>query len=292
MQSSIVKTLLLLIVFTTAFLSSIAQKQTRIIAVKEITDEPYSYPSYNRANGNIVAQKKVGSYLQLFLLKKDAPEMQLTSDSADHKHAAISPDGNKIAYTKLINGYSDIHLLTVNDVSDINLTNSIHYSEAHPSWSNDSMIVFNTNQFDSLQEICSINISSKEITRLTFNKEEDTYGSVSPDGSKLVYTKWFNNEKNAEIYLLSFKDKKETRITNNEIRDVAPVWLSDSVITYSSAGGIYFYQINTSSTTKLISDQGIMLHTRGVAAGTGTLLCEQIKERRAAGLVLITYNTQ
>lgn len=265
-----------------------AQQATSISSMQTVTDEPFTYPALNPVDKSIVAQKKVGSYLQLFLLTPGAKQKQLTFDSADNKHAAISPGGKILAYTKLKNDRSDIHLFNLDDASDRNLTNSAGYSEAHPSWSGDTVIVFNTNRYDSLQEISLIHLATNEIKRLTVNKDEDTYGAIAPGARHLVYTKWLDEQKNAEIYFKALGDDKEMRITENTARDVAPVWLSDSVISYSRGGDIFFYNIYSQMHDKLQNDPGQFMLVRAVPAGDGKLLCEKIKNRTSAGLVMIS----
>ncbi len=287
MSAMKVNILLTTFILFTHFIS-IAQ-EVRIESITNITDSAFTYPSFNKSNNSIIAQKKVGNHLQLFSISVEGKQIQLTFDSADHKHAAISPDGKTFAYTKEWNGQADIHLYSFDNASDRNLTNTPAYYEAHPSWVSDSAIVFNTNRYDTLQEISSLNLITGKITRLTTNTEEDTYGSISPNGQQLVYTKWLDGQRNAEIYLLSLSDGIEKRITHDPARDVAPVWISDSLISYGRGGNLFLYNVFSKTHTKLITGNSEYILARGVPAGDHKILCEKIKNRVSAGLVIISF---
>lgn len=258
-------------------------------SIKNVIDGPFAYPAYHSKLGYYVAQQRTGSYLQLFRINEDKTTIQLTADSANHSHASISANGNLLAYTKELNGKSDIFILNLLNSQHVNLTNTPEFSEAHPSWaSNDGVVCFNSNQFDTLQEICSITLADKKIRRITVNHEEDTYGSISPDGTKLVYTKWLEDQKNPEIYVKALAGGTETRLTHFSGRDVAPVWFSDSVIAYSQQGITILHNLRTGLQKKLVSGTSY-LFARGVAIGRASFLCERLKDRRPDGVAIITF---
>lgn len=266
-----------------------AQPDLKCISLQHIVDGPFSYPSFNLKYNYYVAQQRIGNFLQLFRISDDKTFVQLTFDSANHSHAAFSSDGEWIAYTKEIDGKSDIYLLSRLKSSHFNLTNTPNYSEAHPSWAlSDSLVLFNTNQYDTLQEISVIWLHDKITRRITSNHDEDTYGSFSPDKRRVVYTKWLNNQKNPEIYILSLDDGRETRITNNEVRDVAPVWLSDSVISDSQSGGIIFHNLHSNLQRRLTTETEF-LFVRGVPINNSSLLCERVKEKKNDGLAIVHF---
>ncbi|HYE53415.1 MAG TPA: hypothetical protein VD996_01180 [Chitinophagaceae bacterium] len=266
-----------------------AQDSVQISSAINVIDGAFSYPAQNEKLNYHIAQKRTGSFLQLYRINADRTASQLTSDSANHSHAAIAANGKWLAYTKEMNGKRDIFILDLVSGHNQNLTNTPEFSEAHPSWAfNDSMIVFNSNQFDTLQEICSITLSGKKIRRITFNREEDTYASLSPDGTRLVYTKWFDDEKNPEIYIRALKGGEEMRLTNNSSRDVAPVWLSDSVVSYTRQGSIILHHLRTGAQKKLVSETGY-LFGRGIPVSAAAMLCERSKDRRPDGLAIIAF---
>jgi Tol biopolymer transport system component len=270
--------------------STKAQEETKVSVVKNVAEGAFAYPSYSHKHSCYIAQQKKGAFLQLYSINSDQSVRQLTFDSADHSHPRVSVSGDWVAYTKEVNGMRDIWLLNLATTEQINLTNTANYSEAHPAWAmNDSLIVFNTNRFDSLQEISAIRLHDGKIKRLTTNLEEDTYGSLSPDGKKLIYTKWLNEEKNPEIYLLHLDDTTETRLTDNAVRDIAPVWLSDSVISYTQNGSILIHHLSRNDQRRLTTADSSLLFVRGVPFGKSALLCERIKDNKLDGIAVLQF---
>jgi Tol biopolymer transport system component len=257
-----------------------------------ISDSNFSYPSYDAARNAIICQKRVNGVFQLFSIEFSTNSTtQLTFDSCNHTHPNVSKNGKWVAYRKEKNNSSDIFLFSLSERTEANLSNTAQYAESHPSWtSNDSVIVFNTNQYDTLQEISSINVYTKKVRRLSFNKEEDTYGSISPNGQFVLYTKWFDNEKNPETYVLNLSDNTETRITDNVLRDVAPVWITDSLISFSQSGGgkvsLVVYDLDRKIFRTVDSQPGYLLG-RSVFQAKNKVICEKIVNGRSAGLAYI-----
>ena len=286
------------ILFTCSIMLFIAESNGQALEVKmkNLTDSNFSYPSYHVASKTVVAQKRVGNYNQLFMINLQSNKVtQLTFDTAQHSHPRISPISAEVAYAKEINGQRDIWILDLNDpASQLNLTNTTSFSEAHPSWSYDGKKIFvNTNRYDSLQEVAEIDVITGAAKRITKNSEEDTYPSVSPDGKRLVYSKWFNNEKNPETYIMNLAAGTEERITDNNYRETAPVWISNNVITYTRSGHgkveIIFYDINRKSETTINNLNGYFFARGFLAESPNTMIVEKMSNGKAYGLAFISF---
>jgi tricorn protease-like protein len=257
--------------------------------IEPVVSGSFIYPAYNAKNGIVIAQQRVDSYFQLFQIDRNGGYRQFTRDSANHVHANFSANGKWIAFTKESNGQRDIFLFRVETGEQVNLTNTASSNESHPAWAmDDNAIVFNTNRYDSLQEIAMITVDDRKVKRLTVNHDEDTYGSLSPDGHNLLYTKWLNEEKNPEIYVMSLQDGIEKQITNNHHRDVAPVWITDSLISFTQNGSIILYNLTTGAQKMLVTETGFRFG-RGVRVSDRSLLCERTEGRNAAGLGVLHF---
>ena len=111
----------------------------------------------------------------------------------------ISPDGTLMAYTR-----GDIHDLdlgvaiyvaTVKDGVDHRLTDPMLYG-AHPDWTPDGRIVFNTRDLGAFQatsesaDLYVMDADGGHLTQLTHRPSHDrlTQPRVTPDGSHVIYT--------------------------------------------------------------------------------------------------------
>ncbi len=267
-----------------------SQANARVAEVKNVADGAFAYPSYSKQHDCFVAQQKTGEFIQLYRVNTDRSVRQLTFDSANHIHPSVSANGQWVAFTKEVNGSRDVWRMDLSTAQQTNLSNTPGFSESHPTWAvADSLIVFNCNRYDSLQEISAIRLHDGRVKRLTDNREEDTYGSLSPNGKSLLYTKWLDGEKNPEIYWLRLGENTEIRLTNNEVRDIAPVWLSDSVISYTQNGAIVIHHLFSNEQKRLTTAEVNILFVRGVPFGKSAYLCERVKERQLDGISLLYF---
>lgn len=95
-------------------------------------------------------------------------------------------------------------------------------------------IVFASNR-DGNHDIFKLNLNDYELSKLTTHPHTETYPRLSPDGSKLVFSRghepWVSQRNSVawDIYLLDLNTLEEKLVGSN---GTAPQWINDSEITY------------------------------------------------------------
>jgi Tol biopolymer transport system component len=139
-----------------------------------------------------------------------------------------SPDGKKIAFMGIKGGQSDIYLYYLENEQLIKLTDDI-FSDLEPSWSPYSQeIAFISDRSNNIdpskkellmqehnyknQDLYTIDIETRKITRLTFDSARKQTPAYSPDGLKIAFVSDRNGINN--IYVIDKETKMNYAITN------------------------------------------------------------------------------
>src|SRR5215510_9772707 len=169
--------------------------------------------------------------------------------------ASWSPDSKNIAFHASASGIglpikidpgaatsdSDIFVANVDDLlagvaGPMNLTNNPDAIDDDPDWSPDGRrIVFTSSpvtddpQRSNLAEIYVINVDGTELTRLTFNAEEERAPSWSPDGSRIVYMcRIGGGAADFEICDMNADGSDRRQLTDNTVLDATATFSPDS----------------------------------------------------------------
>ena len=161
-----------------------------------------------------------------------------------------SPNGNRIAFmtNREMNGLvvmeatpkimilfdTEIFVMNADGSGQTNLTDHSAW-DGYPSWSPDgSKIVFQSDRDPGPSEllvvvpenlgseIYSMNADGSSPTALSWNPEDDTYPTWSPDGSKIVFQSY--RDGNWEIYTMNPDGTGQTRLTNHPDADSDATW--------------------------------------------------------------------
>ena len=100
-------------------------------------------------------------------------------------------------------------------------------------------------------EIYMVDITGKELKRLTENKFTDASPKFSPDGKKLVFIS--NRDGNYEIYTMNIDGSEQTRLTNNSTTDIMPSFPPDGtkiIFVSDRDGNEEIYMMNPDGTTQ------------------------------------------
>lgn len=93
--------------------------------------------SASNPDGLMIFAMSDGAFIHLFAFHPTRlPLSRLTNHPWDDLHPAISPDGNRLAYTSRRNGYWDIYIFDFRDGSLIRVTDTPEY-DGWPTWSPD-----------------------------------------------------------------------------------------------------------------------------------------------------------
>lgn len=163
------------------------------------------------------------------------------NDSLQYRRASWSPDGKWLAFSgaESTEDDGDIYIMEINGKNKIKIASTPN-NDLSPIWSPDGKniaFISGPNYGSKIldveyvktkgnSDIYIVNIDSKKQIRLTDNPTNDLGISWSPDGRKIVYTSWQDN--NYEIFVIDDIDtKSKRRLTNNSVDEWSPIWAPD-----------------------------------------------------------------
>ena len=154
-------------------------------------------------------------YHDLYSMKADGSDVRrITDHHTVCSFGSWSPDGKKISYRKvtstpgfyddknltLSNTNSEVFIADADGKNEVNLSKSAAY-DAWPSWSRDGKEIFFGSNRAGRTQLYVINIDGTNLRRLLNDPEsdEDTRPRISPDGSKLLFTRAKNGTMDIEM---------------------------------------------------------------------------------------------
>jgi TolB protein len=152
------------------------------------------YPGWSPDGQHITFHSiRMGPVAQIFRTELATGEVtQLTSGPGEKRVARWSPDGRKIAFHREEDETLSGDLFVMNaDGSGLENLTSDAAGYWHPFWVSNDQILFDSDRDDSGEaeignkELYILSLSSGSVERLTHFDDWDTYGSVSPDGTRV-----------------------------------------------------------------------------------------------------------
>ena len=173
-----------------------------------------------------------------------------------HQRMSWSFDGNKLAYAKYHFGQNQSQ---VYDIKIYDKTSDRHYwltrskRATYPTWLDSNKVAY-VSHYNSVSNIFISDLSGQEVTNLTgfTNNTQIAYLAISPDRDKIAFA--MNPENgNMDIYTIDLKSEALTRITEDSMADILPVWHPNGeAISYTSntngVPNIYTVNLNTKKT--------------------------------------------
>ena len=204
----------------------------------QLTRTQDKYPNICPDGKKIVFQSDRSENWQIFTINIDGTDLKrLTENNANDEHPSWSANGTKITFVSDRDGNSEIYVMNADGSDQKNISN--HPSDdRHPNWSPDNKkIVFNSSRNEKKElSIFVMNSDGSDVISLSKpeDKEIESYTSFLPDGSKIVFVRWFADS-NGEIFIMNSDGTEPKRLTNNSFFDGYPCWSPDGrTILFSS----------------------------------------------------------
>ena len=160
----------------------------------------------------------------IYVMKLGADELAMERIVEDAIQPAISPEGERLAFTTHRDGNLELYVM---DVGGRNLRNLTRHEghDAHPSWSPDgSRIVFESNRFGNF-DICIIEVANGEVVNVTDHPALDRQPAWSSDGSEIAFVS--NRDGKVSIYRMAADGTDVTRLSSEHDGDWKPAWSPD-----------------------------------------------------------------
>jgi len=135
-------------------------------------------------------------------------------------------------------------------------TTTVYYNSL--SWSPDgktlcfSVIVMDNGVFNGKHwELGSINVETREVTRITNNVADDDWAAYAPDGKRLVFQS--DRDGKPQIYTIGIDGKDPQRLSNIGVKEYHPDWSADGkkiVFVSDRDGNPELYKMNIDGTAQ------------------------------------------
>ncbi len=181
------------------------------------------------SGGAIVFTMRVNGNADLYAINQTTREVvRLTSDPAEDRDPAWSPDGQMLAFASRRSGNWDLYLLDLEGGALIRLTRDTAF-EGGPTWSPDgARLAFEAYRNDNL-DIFVMDSDGRNVQRLTTDPAPDYSPAWSPDGSAIAYVSYQGGNQDIFLYLLGGEQAGTAiNVTNSPNADEAdPSWSPD-----------------------------------------------------------------
>jgi dipeptidyl aminopeptidase/acylaminoacyl peptidase len=160
----------------------------------------------------------------LWIINTDGTGLrQITQTGAPEVSPAWSPNGSKIAFSRLLSSFQIVVRNMVGG-SEVQLTNDAANNES-PAWSPDGSKIAFARGLNGDYEIYVMNANGTSSVNLTNNAAYDSEPAWSPDGTKIVFRSI--RDGNSEIYVMNNDGSAVTRLTDTIEAESSPAWSPD-----------------------------------------------------------------
>lgn len=166
--------------------------------------------------------------------------IRLTSDAAEDRDPAWSPDGQALAFASRRSRNWDVYLLDLEGGALIRLTRDPGF-DAHPTWSPDGSRIAYESYRDGNLDVYVMDSAGRNVRRLTTNPAPDHSPTWSPDGTAIAFVSY--RDGNQDIYLYVLEGAlagTEVNVTNSpNTNETHPGWSPDGTrLAYTIGQGV------------------------------------------------------
>jgi Tol biopolymer transport system component len=163
---------------------------------------------------------------QVYVLESlEGDPVRLAPSNSGQQRPDFSPDGERVVYSTMGKGQSDIFIYSRDEASAIRVTDydSIEYA---PDFSPDGQsIAFVSNLLGDF-DIFILDLSSEDLRLVTHNKARDSAPAWSPDGNRIAFVTRIDGDD--EIHVASVDGSApDLKVTDNSVADHSPEWSPD-----------------------------------------------------------------
>jgi Tol biopolymer transport system component len=150
---------------------------------------------------------------------------QITRGAGNDTEAALSPNGNQIAFTSSRDGNYEIYLMEKDGSGVQRLTNNPS-ADWGPTWSRDGKTIAFASDRSSAMRLYVMNTDGTEQRPLLDGAMGDGWApNWSPTRDEIAFVS--NREGDSEIYALDLQTEEVRQLTFNDLQDERPSWSPD-----------------------------------------------------------------
>jgi Tol biopolymer transport system component len=164
-------------------------------------------------------------------------QQNLTRNPAGEGNPVWSPDGQQIAFERVVGGVGnrnfEIYVMNADGSDQRRLTSNPAF-DGSPVWSPDGQRIAYTSDRDQRRyrdDVYVMNADGSGQKRLTRNPAQDSWPVWSPDGQRIAFTRVRNTperrDRNSEVYVMNADGSGLRNLTRTPASDGHPVWSPD-----------------------------------------------------------------
>jgi len=159
-----------------------------------------------------------GNLYSLNLATQDISAPITLTSSAGDRDFAISPNEDRIAFTDLVNGQSDIWVAPLAGGAPVQVTND-SAQDSNPVWTADGKAIVYSSKRNGIKQICLARLDGRQPAQLTVNDSNTNVLDVSSDGAKILYS---TDRDESDIWSMKLDRAKETQLTSESGLELWP----------------------------------------------------------------------
>jgi Tol biopolymer transport system component len=161
----------------------------------------------------------------IYLVDTSGAVTNLTADFVPEWDPALSPSGDRVAYSGRVGGFSGIYVMDLRTRQATEVTHDIGY-DYQPSWSPDGSQLAFVSESEDTRDIFTLDLVSGARRRLTSSGPLEAYASPewSPDGKAIAYSATRKGVE--EIYWLELGGQ-EHQVSKWPLKGRYPAWSPD-----------------------------------------------------------------
>lgn len=177
--------------------------------------------------------------------------VQLTHGDDPDFLAAWSPDGERIAFTRELDGSAEVFVMNADGSEVTQLTNDSAVNEEHPAWSPDGTHIAYTSGSEEHQDLYVMSADGSSPTRITGGPFFAADPAWSPQGDRIVFVC------DADLCLVRPElGARPAKLVGTRPKESSPRWSADggSIAFARFPGGVFLVDVETERTTRVPLD--------------------------------------
>jgi serine/threonine protein kinase/Tol biopolymer transport system component len=195
-----------------------------------------------------------GNLYSLNIATQDISSPITLTSAAGDREFAISPNEDRIAFTDLVNGQSDLWVAPLSGSAPTRVTND-SAPDSNPVWTSDGKAIVYSSKRNGISQICLVRLDGRQPAQLTVNDSNTNVLDVSSDGTKILYS---TDRDESDIWSVTLERAKETQLTSDSGLELWPDAAPDNQTVA--------YQANRALTTATFVNSQLM--AKSLSSGT------------------------